>query len=184
MSGDQDYRAWHGLDVVDRSGERIGKLEEVFLDDETDEPRWAAVNTGLLGGRPSLAPLERATVADGRVSVAADKRSVKDAPDVDTARGISPEKEGELERHYGIGGAGRDDERAAEAGLSSERGGEHSSERHEHSDERGEHSSERDEQPARVRRHVVTEQLAEDGEVLKRETHTEEERPGPDRPAH
>ena len=37
---------WSGRTLVDRHGERIGKLEELYVDEATGEPEWAAVHTG------------------------------------------------------------------------------------------------------------------------------------------
>ena len=37
---------WRGQDVLDAVGEKLGKLEEVYFDGETDEPTFAAVKSG------------------------------------------------------------------------------------------------------------------------------------------
>ena len=44
---------WHGKMLVDRDGERIGKLHDVYVDVENDEPQFATVKEGLgsRGGR-------------------------------------------------------------------------------------------------------------------------------------
>jgi PRC-barrel domain len=43
--GAVELAEWHGADLVDRDGEKIGKLEEVYVDVETDEPKYAVANT-------------------------------------------------------------------------------------------------------------------------------------------
>ena len=48
---------WRGSDVVDRDGDKIGTLEEIYLEHGSDEPEWALVKTGLFGGRGSFVPL-------------------------------------------------------------------------------------------------------------------------------
>ncbi len=35
--------------LVDRDGERIGKLQDVYVDVENDEPRFATVKEGFIG---------------------------------------------------------------------------------------------------------------------------------------
>ena len=40
---------WHGKVLVDRDGERIGKLQDVYVDVETDEPQFATVKEGFIG---------------------------------------------------------------------------------------------------------------------------------------
>jgi sporulation protein YlmC with PRC-barrel domain len=43
----QQVLAWRGSDVVDRDGDKIGKIEEIYLDEQTDQPEWLAVKTGI-----------------------------------------------------------------------------------------------------------------------------------------
>src|SRR4051812_44416096 len=105
---------WRGRTVVDRDGDKIGKFDELYLDD-ADRPAWAAVTTGLFGMRQTFVPLSEAR-ADGDVlQVPFDKDTVKDAPSVDPDAQLSPEEEDLLHRHYGLaGGAGRGDDAAVE----------------------------------------------------------------------
>ena len=49
-----------GHDVYDESGEKIGSASEVYLDDETGQPEWATVRTGLFGTKESFVPLRNA----------------------------------------------------------------------------------------------------------------------------
>ena len=52
---------WRGRTAVDPEGSKLGKIEEIYLDDETEQPEWALINTGLFGGAPSFMPLRDAT---------------------------------------------------------------------------------------------------------------------------
>ena len=54
-------RSWEGRTLVDRDGGRIGPIEAIYLDDQTGQPEWALVNTGLFGTRSSFVPLAQAT---------------------------------------------------------------------------------------------------------------------------
>ncbi|MBA2729434.1 MAG: PRC-barrel domain-containing protein, partial [Euzebyaceae bacterium] len=38
-----------GAKVIDLNGDKIGKVEEIYLDKDTDKPEWVLVNTGLFG---------------------------------------------------------------------------------------------------------------------------------------
>ena len=49
-----------GVTVNGSDGGKIGKVEEVYLDEHTDKPEWAAVKTGMFGGHVSLVPLATA----------------------------------------------------------------------------------------------------------------------------
>lgn len=42
---------WHGIPLVDKDGHRIGKLEDVYVDVETDQPMFATVKEGMWPGR-------------------------------------------------------------------------------------------------------------------------------------
>ena len=96
-----------GQDVLDESGEKIGSAAEVYLDDETGEPEWVTVRTGLFGTKESFVPIRNADLTDDGVRVPVSKTQVKDAPKIDTDGHLSPQEEQELYRYYGMG-AGTD----------------------------------------------------------------------------
>jgi len=91
--------------VYDRSGDKIGKAGQVYLDDATGTPSWITVNTGLFGTSESFVPLEGASFNGGdRVEVAYEKSQVKDAPRVAADGHLEVSEEEELYRYYGLGG--------------------------------------------------------------------------------
>src|SRR3569833_2988246 len=92
-----------GLDVYDEAGEKIGSASEVYLDDETGEPEWVTVRTGLFGTKESFVPIRNADLTDDGVRVPVSKTQVKDAPKIDTDGHLSPQEEQELYRYYGMG---------------------------------------------------------------------------------
>jgi uncharacterized protein (TIGR02271 family) len=92
-----------GQDVYDESGDKIGSAGEVYLDDETGQPEWVTVRTGLFGTKESFVPLRDANLTDDGVRVPVTKSQVKDAPKVDTDGHLSPQEEEELYRYYGLG---------------------------------------------------------------------------------
>ena len=92
---------WRGAEVVDASGDKVGKLEEIYLDQETDEPEWALVKTGMFGSKSSFVPLEGASPDGDFVRVAFEKQQITDAPKVDTDQELSPDEEQQLYAHYG-----------------------------------------------------------------------------------
>jgi uncharacterized protein (TIGR02271 family) len=93
-----------GQDVYDESGEKIGSAAEVYLDDETGQPEWVTVRTGLFGTKESFVPIRDANLTDDGVRVPVSKTQVKDAPKIDTDGHLSPQEEQELYRYYGMGG--------------------------------------------------------------------------------
>jgi hypothetical protein len=93
-------------DVISTSGDKIGSMGQVYLDDETGEPTFVTVNTGLFGLKQSFVPLQGARVQDRDLVVNYDKETVKDAPRIDDDGSLTPEEEDELYSYYGLGGAG------------------------------------------------------------------------------
>jgi hypothetical protein len=90
---------WRGATVIDRDGEKIGTLKELYLDQD-DRPAWAAVETGLFGLRQSFVPLDGATALDDQVRVPFPKDHVKDAPNVDPDAQLTEDEEARLHDHY------------------------------------------------------------------------------------
>jgi sporulation protein YlmC with PRC-barrel domain len=93
---------FRGQDMCDREGERLGKIEEIYLDAETREPEWALVHTGLFGTKRTFVPLGGADEADGSLRVPFAKDMVKDAPKVEPNGQLTESEEAELFRHYGL----------------------------------------------------------------------------------
>jgi uncharacterized protein (TIGR02271 family) len=88
--------------MVDGDGDRIGTIESIYVDDQSGEPEWALVNTGLFGTKSSFVPLAQATASGDQVQVPYEKQLVKDAPRIDTDQHLSEAEEQELWRHYGL----------------------------------------------------------------------------------
>ena len=102
MTGTQDLASWRGRTVVGSDGAKIGKVADIYLDEQTDQPEWLAVTTGLFGSRVSLFPIARATAQDGDVVVPFTKDMVKDAPHADADGQLSQDEEAAIYRHYGL----------------------------------------------------------------------------------
>lgn len=101
MQTDIDPRSLIGRRALDSDGAKIGTVDEVYLDDATGEPEWAAVRTGLFS-RDAFVPLEPSEVVDGQLRVPFPKALIKDAPDFGVGRHLSPEQEIQLYHHYGM----------------------------------------------------------------------------------
>jgi sporulation protein YlmC with PRC-barrel domain len=113
MYGTQANLSWRGRDVLDAEGHRVGRLEEVYLDDATDQPRWAAVRERAVGRRLSLVPLANATMRADYVAVPVTAGAIDEAPHIDSARELTGEEAACLERHYGAGARDASDTGAA-----------------------------------------------------------------------
>ncbi|WP_374928046.1 DUF2382 domain-containing protein [Kytococcus sedentarius] len=94
----QDLR---GGDLFGTDNEKIGSISDIYLDDQTGQPAWATVNTGMFSG-DSFVPLDDATIADGGLAVPYTKDKVKDAPQIEAGQHLDAEHEVELYRYYGV----------------------------------------------------------------------------------
>ncbi|MFJ8078850.1 PRC-barrel domain-containing protein [Streptomyces sp. NPDC096176] len=101
MQTDIDPRSLIGRKAFDRNGTKIGTVDEVYLDDATGMPEWAALRTGLFS-RDAFVPLEPSEVVDNTLRVPYERSLIKDAPDFGVGRHLSPEQELQLYHHYGL----------------------------------------------------------------------------------
>lgn len=93
----------HGRFLCDSSGERVGRIDEVYLDTDTDRPEFALVNTGLPGARSSLVPVRDAVqVGDEEIRVPLPREMIDEAPSVEPGRQLSEGEEAQLYEHYGM----------------------------------------------------------------------------------
>ncbi len=98
-----------GGNVVDNGGSKIGSIGQVFLDDQSGQPEWVTVKTGMFGGGESFVPLREAEATGDDLRVPYDKDKVKDAPRISDSDGhLSEEEEGTLYAYYGTGGSDYD----------------------------------------------------------------------------
>ena len=101
MQTEIDPRDLIGHKAVDRNGDKIGTVDEVYLDDATGKPEWAAVRTGLFG-RDAFVPLATSEFVSDELRIPYDKSQVKDSPDFGVGQHLSPEQELQLYRYYGL----------------------------------------------------------------------------------
>jgi uncharacterized protein (TIGR02271 family) len=180
MTNPQDYTGWIGHAVVDSAGDKVGKVSQIFLDDETGQPEWLAINTGLFKTRASFVPLQGATADGDRLVIPFDKAKVKDAPQVeDDGDGyLTPDEEQTLYRYYGRDyTAAAPVERTAAAGeVGRDTSGPTTDAAMTRSEEQLNVGTQRREAGrARLRKYVVTEQVSQTVPVSHEEVRVERE---------
>jgi uncharacterized protein (TIGR02271 family) len=166
-----------GMKVVDPDGDKIGSIDTIYLDERTDEPEFALVNTGLLGTRSSLMPLRDAQLEADTVRVPYSKGQVKAAPDIEADERIDEREEGELYRHYGLQ-PGREEARRpqAEAPTGRDVSGPTTDDAMTRSEEEMHvGTQQRATGKARLRKHVVTEHVTQTVPVQREEVRVERE---------
>ena len=80
MAEHQDIGEWHGKELVDRNGERIGKLEDVYVDVETNEPMFGTVKEGLIGRHLTFVPLAGVTIGPDNLQVTVSRKRSRPHP--------------------------------------------------------------------------------------------------------
>lgn len=98
----EQLERWIDRHAIDKKGNKLGTIADVYVDDATGLPEWLAVMTGLFGSRMSFVPLLGAADLGDKVQVAYEKSMVKDSPNVDADGQLTEEEEERLYRHYGL----------------------------------------------------------------------------------
>jgi uncharacterized protein (TIGR02271 family) len=93
---------WHGRAIIGSDGEKIGKIADLYTDQQTDKPEWARLDTGLFGNKGSLVPLAGASPQGEDISVPVTRDQVKNAPKVEPNRDLSEDEEIQLFQYYGM----------------------------------------------------------------------------------
>ncbi len=92
---------WHGKLLIDRNGEKIGKLHDVYVDVETDEPQFATIKEGFIGRHLTFVPLGGIKIGPDELQVHVTKQHVQDAPNIEQhGEELSQADESALYHHY------------------------------------------------------------------------------------
>jgi uncharacterized protein (TIGR02271 family) len=171
---------WRGREIVDADGDRVGTLEELFRDEDTDQPEWGVVRTGMFGTKLSFVPIQGAEPAGEDVRVPFSKAQIKDAPKIDDSDGqLSQQEEAQLYEHYGMSYR----ERRSDSGLPENGGAAGHDVSGPTTDDAMTRSEEelkvgkadRERGRARLRKYVVTEQVQQTVPVRREEVRLERE---------
>lgn len=153
-----------GADVYGSDDQKIGSVGQVYVDAQTHNPTWVTIKTGLFGTSETFAPLDDASFDGYQIRVAHPKDKVKDAPRIDSDGEISREEEDSLYVYYGNGAPippASSNDYAADRGIEGhDISGPTTDDAMTRSEEQLHVGTERVETGrARLRKHVVTEQV-------------------------
>jgi hypothetical protein len=123
---------YEGYTVYDNRGDKIGKVDDLFIDD-ADREEYIGVKMGFLGRKSTLIPMDivRVNEADRALEVSESKDHVKNAPSFDDDEDITPEYEERIRSHFGLGSQASSGSRGSYAGYSGTEGGAEHSDRDE-----------------------------------------------------
>ena len=97
----EDLMAARGQPVYTTDGDKIGKVDEIYVDEQTGQPEWIGLSAGMLGTKRVLVPVAGAAPYEDGFQVPYGSDQVKGTPGVDGDE-ISQQTEAELYSHYGL----------------------------------------------------------------------------------
>jgi len=97
-----DVPNWRGRDLIDQNGHAVGVITDLYVDDATGRPEWAAVKSGVFSSRVTFVPLSQATPHGLRVQVPYGQSHIHEAPHLDPHGHLSVDEEARLYQHYGL----------------------------------------------------------------------------------
>ena len=92
----------YGRTLIDEAGEKIGKVDELYYDQEGGQPEWALVNTGLFGTKKTFVPVRSASPVGEDLQVPVTKNQVSSAPRIEADQELSEQEERQLFEHYSV----------------------------------------------------------------------------------
>ncbi|MDQ1720911.1 MAG: hypothetical protein QOI26_645 [Pseudonocardiales bacterium] len=196
MIAPEQLQSMIGKNAVDPSGDKIGRIGQIYLDDSTGDPQWVTVSTGLFGTKESFAPLYGSRAEGDSLVLAVSKAMVKDAPNVENDGHLDESEVQALyqyytgylgeqgamgsmgdEQNYAEQGAGGRQDRSGEAGVvGHDTSGPTTDDAMTRSEERIRVGTENVETGrARLRKYVVTENVTQTVPVSREEVRIERE---------
>lgn len=94
--------ALYDAQVMSVDGDRLGSVQQVYVDDRTGEPTWVTVRTGWFGGREHPVPLAGSERTEEGIRVSASGPEIREAPTVEEDEYLDGAKLVELYRYYGL----------------------------------------------------------------------------------
>lgn len=97
-----EAQGWQGFKLDDLSGATVGKVEGIYVDEQSGEPEWLLARMGRFGHH-CLVPARDAVGAVGHVWVPYTRDQIRKAPRMEPGRPLEQQAETALLEHYGVG---------------------------------------------------------------------------------
>ncbi len=101
-TGTQSPDQLFGREVTDSNGNKIGKVDGVWVDDATNTLEFIGVKIGMLMGKTHIIPVDQGQTSGGTISVPYDESKIKDAPSFGADDELSPDDEDGIYSYYGV----------------------------------------------------------------------------------
>ena len=95
-----DIDTLYSATAVDRDGDKLGKVGQVYVSDDGRQPLFVTVHTGLFGTKQSFVPLQGADLRGDTVTLQYDKDTIKGAPNIDDDGALSDDEQESLFDYY------------------------------------------------------------------------------------
>ncbi|MEO6653344.1 MAG: PRC and DUF2382 domain-containing protein [Ilumatobacteraceae bacterium] len=96
------HEEWIGATVYDSTGDKVGKIDQIYLDDQSGQPEWLTVSTGWFGTAKQFVPIAGSRAHEDGLQVDATTDQIKDAPSIDDDGHLEQADERRLYDHYAI----------------------------------------------------------------------------------
>ena len=88
--------------AYDVKGGKLGKINNLFVDDLTGQPTFIEINHGLFGLNSSLVPLRGHRLEGGILRLSFSKDLIDDAPSIGSGTPLTVAEQDNLYAHYGL----------------------------------------------------------------------------------
>jgi PRC-barrel domain len=95
-------RRWKGRVVLDRTGDKLGSVLDIYYDAENDEPGWVLLKTADVDADTRLVPAADAVEDGNELRLPYDRAFVEGAPGMEPGGRLWPREEAELYAYYGL----------------------------------------------------------------------------------
>jgi uncharacterized protein (TIGR02271 family) len=100
MTTTEDLQNMEGRTAVDTNGTKLGKIGQVYVDDQSGQPLWVTISTGMFGTKESFAPLHGSQADGDNLRLAVTKDMVKEAPGIEADGRIEGDENEALYTYY------------------------------------------------------------------------------------
>jgi hypothetical protein len=83
MTTAEELKSMEGQTAVDVNGAKLGKIGQIYVDDQTGQPLWVTIATGMFGTKQNFAPLYGSRFNGGDLQLAVTRDMVRDAPGIE-----------------------------------------------------------------------------------------------------
>ncbi len=189
MTTTEELQNMEGQTAVDVNGAKLGKIGQIYVDDQTGQPLWVTISTGMFGTKQNFAPLHGSQSQGGDLHLAVTKDMVTGAPGVEADGHIEDSENQALYTYYsgylgdtaqdqgqGYAGDARDDAAGRDSIQGRDTSGPTTDDAMTRSEERLHVGTEQaDAGRARLRKYVVTENVTQTVPVSHEEVRLERE---------